>query len=153
MYTSQAGGEERRINHFHYVDWPDFNVPKVVSQQNILGHIFLVLVTIIYMIVIKTSIIAILNPLYSVTGLFPGILAQHSSPSNIQSIFIKCSIFLKFSKIQCTQSPDCFLEFLLAVRTSGAFSETAGPPIGYSVAMLIMIMMIMMRFMMMIKMR
>jgi len=47
-------GEERRINHFHYVDWPDFNVPK---------------------------------------------------------------------------SPDCFLEFLLAVRTSGAFSETAGPPI------------------------
>ena len=30
----------------------------------------------------------------------------------------------------CTQSPDCFLEFLLAVRSSGAFSETAGPPIG-----------------------
>jgi len=52
--TDQVGGEERRISHFHYVDWPDFNVPK---------------------------------------------------------------------------SPDCFLEFLLAVRTSGAFSETAGPPI------------------------
>jgi len=52
--TDQVRGEERQISHFHYVDWPDFNVPK---------------------------------------------------------------------------SPDCFLEFLLAVRSSGAFSETAGPPI------------------------
>ena len=104
VYTSQAG-EERRINHFHYVDWPDFNVPKVVSQQNILGHIFLVLVTII-MIVIKTSIIAILNPLYSVTRQFPGILALRSSPSNIQSIFSSnVQFFLNFQKINVLSHP------------------------------------------------
>lgn len=52
--TDQVSGEERQIKHFHYVDWPDFNVPK---------------------------------------------------------------------------SPDCFLEFLLAVRRSGCFSESGGPPV------------------------
>lgn len=54
--TDQVSGEERQIKHFHYVDWPDFNVPK---------------------------------------------------------------------------SPDCFLEFLLAVRRSGCFSESrcVGPPV------------------------
>lgn len=52
--TDQVSGEERKIRHFHYTDWPDFNVPK---------------------------------------------------------------------------SPDCFLEFLLAVRRSGCFSESGGPPV------------------------
>lgn len=50
----QVQGEERKVEQFHYTDWPDFNVPK---------------------------------------------------------------------------SPDCFLEFLLAVRRSGCFAGAGGPPI------------------------